>query len=77
MWDDSTVTVLYTTHTAEFGKKSTVSLSHNMEKPSKRGRVPALVNPDLKPFLNHHVNLHVQKKAHLKVHVNLSKIVNI
>ena len=34
-------------------------------------RFPALVNPDLKPFLNLHVNLHVKKKVYLKVHGNL------
>ena len=34
-----------------------------------RGRVPALVNPDLKPILNLHLNLHMKKKVHLKVHV--------
>ena len=34
-------------------------------------QLPALVNPDLMPFLNLHVNLHAKKKFHLKVRVNL------
>ena len=32
-----------------------------------RGRVPALVNPDLKPFLNLHVNLHADPSCALPI----------
>ena len=42
--------------------RNLIMLSSNRNKVSKSvkigGRVPALVNPDLKPFLNLHVNLH-------------------
>ena len=41
----------------------------------KIGRSPAVVNPDLKPFLNIHVNLHVKKKVHLKLYVNLQMVI--